>query len=216
MPLLKTPALHQLTVDEELSKVGSALGRVELRFLRANLQREGWEPDQYIVVWKETGIILDGLHRYWLCHQLKIPFLVWEMSFPDRDAAEIWARRRLLSPKRNLTPNQRRYLMGAIVNGEGKDKVARETGLHARTLDSAAKFAAAVDKISSKAGPEVKWRIVDDLKLTQRQMDALAKQPVERIKELMEQPLAHVKRVLDRNQPPYKATEAWVTGQEEG
>ena len=56
-----------------------------------------------LVVWAETGILLDGHHRAEICEHHDLPYKTVELSFPDADAAKEWVIRNQFG-RRNLVP----------------------------------------------------------------------------------------------------------------
>jgi len=136
-----------------------------------------------LVIWKGRGILLDGHMRYELCRKHNIPFDMITVDLPDREAARKWIINAQLLSQRNLTPDQISYLRGLLYNDKrlthGGDRkgagstaqnepmkntaelLAEQTGVSAATIKRDARFAAAVDKLATAAGPEVKQKILD-------------------------------------------------------
>ena len=55
-----------------------------------------------LIVWKETGILIDGHNRLALCSEHNVPFQVKEASFKDRESVELWIIESQLG-RRNVT-----------------------------------------------------------------------------------------------------------------
>ncbi len=105
---------HQLTIDPGFSNHLRPLSGEETGQLRASLKESGClDP---IVVWEEQPeTIVDGHHRYALCHELGISFEVKTISFPDRQAVLGFIETQQVG-RRNLTPDEVRYLRGREYN----------------------------------------------------------------------------------------------------
>lgn len=111
--------VHELKTSKKFAEGLPALSEEVIASLRINLTKEGWRSYAAVVVWKEKGTILDGHNRYRICHELKIPFRIVELSFPTEDAAFLWMVYNALGT-RSLTPEERRYQMGVVYNLEKK------------------------------------------------------------------------------------------------
>ena len=100
--------MPDLFFDREFRALIPPLQAHELQELEASLVREG--NRDAIVVWKEKRILLDGHHRYDLCHKHRIPLKPpLEFSFADRESAKLWIIDNQLA-RRNLAPYQRTVL----------------------------------------------------------------------------------------------------------
>lgn len=93
-----------IIIDEEFRKIIPPLTDEELRLLEESINREGCRDP--LVVWKETGILLDGHNRHRICQSIGAEFNTIELSFPDRDSAKLWMVKNQLG-RRNLTIVQR-------------------------------------------------------------------------------------------------------------
>lgn len=109
--------LENLIVDPEFEEKIPRLSDEEFQLLEQLILEEGRIKDP-IVTW--NGIIVDGHNRYriMLKHpEIQIPFDIYEKKFPDRFAAIAWICRNQLG-RRNLTPENRRYLIGKQYEAE--------------------------------------------------------------------------------------------------
>ena len=95
----------KIKIDPRLEKLIPPLQPDERAALEAALVASGGPTDP-LVVWKETGALLDGHNRYAICQAHKLPFAVHEVSLPNHAAARNWMLNRALA-KRNLTREQR-------------------------------------------------------------------------------------------------------------
>ena len=114
--------MPDLFFDQEFRALVPPLQTAELEELEASLVREG--NRDAIVVWKEKRILLDGHHRYDLCHKHGIPLKPpHELSLPDRRAAMVWIIDNQLA-RRNLVPYQRvaLELKRADIKARAKDR----------------------------------------------------------------------------------------------
>lgn len=115
----------------------------EFKQLEANILEDGevYEP---IAVW--NGVIVDG-HNRWKIVQAhpEIPYKVREMDFPDEWAAFDWMYKKQLG-RRNLTEQQRAYMIGKMYEARKKSIGAQEghAGRNQHTV-------ANVDKMSDSA-----------------------------------------------------------------
>lgn len=137
---------------------------IEIDLLEADMVANGCRDA--LVVWKETGELLDGHHRLGLCQRHGLPYRVVEMSLPDQVAAEDWIDSNQLG-RRNLTPEQAQFLLGRRYNrakrqGERTDLTSRQSGerlstsarlaeqhgVAARTVERAGEFANAIETLA--------------------------------------------------------------------
>jgi phage N-6-adenine-methyltransferase len=94
-------------INPEFSALVPPLAPGERDQLEANIRAEGClDP---LIVWRGSGILLDGHHRLEICKRHGIEFEVVELSMDDEAAARLWIANHQLG-KRNLTPFQRAEL----------------------------------------------------------------------------------------------------------
>ena len=126
--------LEHLIVDPEFAEKIPRLSEEEFQLLEQLILEEGRIKDP-IVTW--NGIIVDGHNRYriMLKHpEIQIPFDIYEKEFPDRFAAIAWICRNQLG-RRNLTPEDRKYLIGKQYEAE-KLTVGGQIGNQNRAIRS--------------------------------------------------------------------------------
>ena len=107
--------LEDLRVSPEFASRIPPLSDREFRQLEENILSEGcaWSP---IVSWND--VIVDGHNRYRiLLKHPEIHYFIYEKSFPDMESALAWICKNQLG-RRNLTPNQRKYLIGKQYSSE--------------------------------------------------------------------------------------------------
>src|SRR5438128_796267 len=96
-------------IDPEIAALLPSLTSEELAELEVTLAAEGCRDR--LVVWKETGILLDGHNRLAICEKRKIGDVTEEISLPDREHAIQWVIENQLA-RRNLTDERRAYFRG--------------------------------------------------------------------------------------------------------
>ena len=177
--------LQNLSVDPEFQSKIPPLTAEERSQLEANILEEGRLLNP-LIVWK--GIIVDGHNRYRILQQHpEIQFTIYEKEFPDRYAVIVWICKNQLG-RRNLTPEQRRYLVGKQYEAEKKasynrgnqyttpdksgcsqfgnsqnqrtcDRIAQENGVSKNTVLRSENFAKGVD-IVEEAVPGTREKIL--------------------------------------------------------
>ena len=115
MPLLEDLYNALLTQDEpEARHVAAAL---EI-YVKGSLNIFNHHTNVDIIVW--NGLIVDGHNRYAILQKHPdIPYTVHEKEFADRYEAIIWICKNQLG-RRNLTPEQKKYLAGIRYQSEKK------------------------------------------------------------------------------------------------
>ena len=107
--------LSALKIDPEFQGKIPPLTFEELNQLEANILRDGRIINP-IIVWR--GLIVDGHNRYTIAKKHpEIPFTVHEKEFASRYEAIIWICKNQLG-RRNLTPEQKQYLIGKQYEAE--------------------------------------------------------------------------------------------------
>ena len=111
-------SLH-LNIDPEFAGKIPPLREEELKQLEENILADGVVINP-LIVW--NGVIVDGHNRYRILQQHpEIQFTTYEKAFPDRYAAIAWICRNQLG-RRNLTPQQFKYLVGQRYDAEKQSK----------------------------------------------------------------------------------------------
>lgn len=120
-----------------------------------------------IVIWTGTGCIIDGHNRYDICRRHAIDYPVIGKEFADEEEAKGWIIKNQLA-RRNLSADQRNYLLGMLYNTEKKhhggdrssgqnahlktaEILARNHDVNERTVRRAGKFAEVVEEIKAEA-----------------------------------------------------------------
>ena len=107
--------LNALKIDPEFHGKIPPLTFEELNQLEANILRDGRIINP-IIVWR--GLIVDGHNRFTIAKKHpEIPFTVHEKEFASRYEAIIWICKNQLG-RRNLTPEQKKYLIGKQYEAE--------------------------------------------------------------------------------------------------
>ena len=206
--------LPQLTIDPEFEGKIPPLREEELKQLEENILADGVVINP-LIVW--NGVIVDGHNRYRILQQHpEIQFTTYEKEFPDRYAAIAWICKNQLG-RRNLTPQQFKYLMGqqyeaekcinfsrgnqytlAHQSGTGQNvqcqkgewtaqRIARENNTTEKTVRRAGQFSKGVDA-AEEAVPGIKQEILTGIiKPTEKAVAAIAKAPPEQRPALVQQ-----------------------------
>src|SRR6056297_1957130 len=102
-----------MDIREDFKKLIPPLTSEEYKQLEENIIEEGCRDA--LVTW--NGLILDGHNRYKICTEHGINFDVYEMDFDSEEEAKDWMDKNQLG-RRNLTPDQRRVIIGRRYNRE--------------------------------------------------------------------------------------------------
>lgn len=115
--------LNALKVDPEFQGKIPPLTFEELEQLEKNIVNDG-KVINPIIVW--NGLIVDGHNRYTILQKHPdIPYTVHEKEFADRYEAIIWICKNQLG-RRNLTPEQKKYLVGKQYEAEKRSHGAND------------------------------------------------------------------------------------------
>jgi len=156
----------EIQIDEEFKALIPPLTTVEYAQLEDNIQREGCRDA--LMLWKGTGILVDGHNRYEICEREQLDFRTVEIPFESREKAIDWICMNQLG-RRNLSPVDATMLRGrmyemrkkehggqlpkGIPQNEGSlstaEIVAKETGVSRATVERAAEFVKAIDKVAT-------------------------------------------------------------------
>ena len=111
--------LQQLRIDPEFEGKIPPLREEELQQLEENILADGVVINP-IIVW--DGVIVDGHNRYRILQKHpEIKFTTYEKKFSDRYATIAWICKNQLG-RRNLTPQQFKYLVGQRYEAEKQSK----------------------------------------------------------------------------------------------
>jgi hypothetical protein len=108
-------ALKRPEIDPEFQSLIPPLASEELSQLEENLVEHGCRDP--LVVWEETGFVVDGHNRLAICTRLNIPYQTVDISFSSRDSATRWIINNQLG-RRNLSPDWSSVLRGRRYNLE--------------------------------------------------------------------------------------------------
>ena len=107
--------LNDLKIDPEFEEKIPPLTEDEFSLLEQNIVADGEVLDP-LIVWNNT--ILDGHNRYRILKQHpELPFRTYPKDLSDKYEAIAWICNNQLG-RRNLTPEQRRYLIGKRYEAE--------------------------------------------------------------------------------------------------
>ena len=217
--------LNALKIDPEFQGKIPPLTFEELNQLEANILRDG-----RIIVWE--GLIVDGHNRFIIAKKHpEIPFTVHETEFANRYEAIIWICKNQLG-RRNLTPEQKKYLIGKQYeaeklnhggdqksnlkkstgqNGQSIDKrwtrqrIADENGVNDSFVKRAEQFSKGVDA-AEKAVPGTRQKVLTgEVKPTAAEIASVARAPPEERPALVAEickPKDQKKAAMTRTTPP--------------
>jgi hypothetical protein len=169
----------EIIINPEFQKLLPKLSEAVFDDLAKDIMKDGClDP---LKLWGD--ILLDGHNRLLICQKYDIPFKTEQVkSITNEDEAIIWIINNQLD-KRNITDNERTYLIGKRQEQEKKresfkgnqyttsggvqnelhlktaEKIGAEYGVSASTVKRAEKFAKKVDEIG-KADPELREKIM--------------------------------------------------------
>ena len=203
--------LQHLTIDPEFASKIPPLREEEMKQLEENILADGVVINP-LIVW--NGVIVDGHNRYRILQQYpEIQFSTYEKAFSNRYEAIAWICKNQLG-RRNLTPEQRKYLIGKQYEAEkqsnGGDRkssmkksvgqndqlierkhtrrrIADENNVNESFVRRAESFANGVDAAEA-VEPGIKQSILSGtLKVTNQDVSAIAKAPPEERLALVQQ-----------------------------
>ena len=116
----------ELKIDPEFAEKIPPLSKEEFEQLEANILKDGTVINP-LIVWND--VIVDGHNRYRILQaHPEIPFQVHQKEFEDRYEAVAWICKNQLG-RRNLTPAQRKYLIGKHYEAE-KARITNASGIN--------------------------------------------------------------------------------------
>ena len=204
--------LSALKIDPEFQGKIPPLTFEELEQLEKNIVNDG-KVINPIIVW--NGLIVDGHNRYAILQKHPdIPYTVHEKEFADRYEAIIWICKNQLG-RRNLTPEQKKYLVGkqyeaekalipnekganqytSLVGGQNdhqpknektRARIARETNTTDSFVRRAEVFAKGIDA-AEEAVPGTRQKVLSgEIKPTAAEIASVARAPPEERPALVE------------------------------
>ncbi len=187
--------INHFHIDPGLKNLIPPLSPDEYARLEQSIIEEGCRDP--LVVWKWNAIILDGHNRYEICTKHDIPFNIIEKEFQNRQDVIAWIIGNQLA-RRNLTPEQRSYLIGKQYQERKQDhggdrrskevskgqnvplkttaeEIAEEHKIADKTVKRAAAFSRAVDTIAKNVGGDARQKILNrETKLTAKDIHRVA------------------------------------------
>lgn len=189
----------ELRIDPEFVEKIPPLTDEEFQQLEANILADGIIISP-IIVW--NGVIVDGHNRYRIAGKYPhITYSICEKDFANRHEAIAWICKNQLG-RRNLTPQQKKYLIGkqyesekASHGGDRKsteaksrcqignlidsqktcERIAEENGISSRSVCRAEAFSKAVD-IAEEIEPGIRSEFLDgSIRATEKEIHALAR-----------------------------------------
>lgn len=163
-----------IKIDNEFEKAIPKLRDEEFKMLKDSILKEGCRDP--LVIWGETGILVDGHNRYKICTDNDIQYRIQKRSFDSRESVLDWIDTNQLG-RRNLHPDDFFLILGRLYNrlkkaqnDGGKDTpkttvdqnelrlstaetLSQKHGVSPATVKRAGQYATAVETVS-KATPE--------------------------------------------------------------
>jgi phage N-6-adenine-methyltransferase len=204
-----------MKIDSEFRQLIPPLSADEYRQLEQNILAEGCRDA--LITW--NGVILDGHNRYEICDRHGKPFRIAQINLASRDEATNWIIDNQLG-RRNITQEQRAYLIGKRYQGEKKqgartdltseqnvpklntaEKIGEQHGISHMAVKRNEKFADGVDKIA-EVYPEMKQEILQGKSdFSKGEVMSLASEPPEVITAAVEEKKApHVSHNSGNNE----------------
>jgi N6-adenosine-specific RNA methylase IME4 len=195
-----------IQVDAEFQALIPPLTKEEFTGLTHNIQEHGFDPLFPILLW--NGTIIDGHNRYHICQNLKIPFTTATKEFVSKEDVINWIIDNQFN-RRNLTPDQRFYLIGKRyankkkqigtnqftppkLKDEGVVKnttpldpqktaqtIAEEKRITEKSVRNAEKFAKSIDTIAANMNIKPQELINEKIRVTHKDIAILADLPKE-------------------------------------
>jgi len=190
----------ELRIDPEFEGKIPPLTEEEFQQLESNILADGIVINP-IIVW--DGVIIDGHNRYRIVGKHPhIKYTTCERTFSDRYEAIAWICKNQLG-RRNLTPNQKKYLIGKQYEAEKLrqgtnnqyvqaksescqignfhssqktcERIAEENGISSRSVCRAEAFSKAVD-IAEEIEPGIRAEFLNgSIRATEKEIHALAR-----------------------------------------
>ena len=149
--------LQNLSIDPEFQSKIPPLTAEERSQLESNILEEG-RIISPLIVW--NGLIVDGHNRFDILKQHpEIEYTVLEKEFANRYEAIVWICKNQLG-RRNLTPEQRKYLIGKQYEAEKVSRGGERSNSHMR--DENGMFTAKSQNVTLRCDEGVIKRIADE------------------------------------------------------
>ena len=195
----------ELRIDPEFESKIPPLTAEEFLQLEENILADGVVINP-IIVW--NGVIVDGHNRYRIIEQHpEIHYTTHEKLFDDRYAVIAWICKNQLG-RRNLTPEQKKYLigkqyeaekatqggnhgnqhtssakcqLGTLPTADTADRIAKENGIGRRSVFRAEAFSKAVD-IADEVEPGIRAELLaGEIKATEKDIrELVTADPIDR------------------------------------
>ena len=149
--------LQNLSIDPEFQSKIPPLTAEERSQLESNILEEG-RIISPLIVW--NGLIVDGHNRFDILKQHpEIEYTILEKEFANRYEAIVWICKNQLG-RRNLTPEQRKYLIGKQYEAEKVGRGGERPNSHLR--DEKGMFIAKSQNVTLRCDEGVIKRIADE------------------------------------------------------
>jgi len=185
----------EIVIDPEFEELITPLTCEEYNGLEESILENGYDKKKPIITWNNT--IVDGHNRYVICRKHNIEFTTYEQEFPSRSAAKIWMIDEH-TKRRSINEMTRAYLIGTRFLEEKKDVgrskfsqkiphcgviigykstrdvIGKQSNAGHTTVERAAKFSEALNKVVAATGIKRNSILSGLLKSTMRDIVTLA------------------------------------------
>jgi len=208
----------QIQINPEFQKLIPPLSPDEFAQLEANILDEGIRDP--LVVWRQTGYLVDGHNRYQIAQKHGLEYAVHEKDFADKEEVRSWMDENQIG-RRNLHPKHFKILLGRIYNRKKKaqgapkgnanraenkvpksgtlkthEQVASQFGVGKNTVHAAGKQYAVVSELATATGKS-EFEVIDEIgkdKHINRIHSRKKKEPERPITEIADEVMAEAKQ----------------------
>jgi hypothetical protein len=198
-----------LTIDPEFRDLIPPLTEEEYKGLEESLLTIGFDKTMPIITWKGHNVIVDGHNRYGLCKKHDIEYETVEREFESRYDVIKWMLDIQLN-RRSPNKKKRTYVIGRRLlvekgewgnfdrintpkrqndalaqDGKTSKKIADQLSLGFRTIERAAEFTSAVDRIVQITGIKVNDLLDDNIKGSLEEIKKLSEIEEESLKRII-------------------------------
>ena len=194
-----------LVIDNEFKELIPKMSQVEYKQLEESILDEGVRDKILVLIKDKKKIILDGHNRYNICFDHNLKYKIEPKYFETREEAIDYIIKNQLG-RRNLTTEQKRYLIGKLYDQNKKEphrpveidkggkkrplktaeKMAEEYKVSEKYIRDSGIFAEDVDILGKNLSPDIKEGILDrNINLTVEQTHKFARLGRGRQREVM-------------------------------
>lgn len=144
---------EQFVINKDLQDYLPPGTQQEKELLERSIVAAG-KAHEPLIVWEETGVLVDGHRRHEICTRLELPYSVEYRSFENTDAVKEWVlihqmgRRNLDEHHRSIATARLLAFLKARGETDAVEKVAESTSKSRRTVYRDAAYAEAFDLLA--------------------------------------------------------------------